>query len=131
MAALVLIDDDDTMRAVLARSLESLGHRLWATDSGAAGVRLVRDHRPDLVLTDLVMPDMDGFEIIDELRGISPQLPVIAITGGSRFSVHTLVCMARQLGATETLIKPFTIEELQQAVTDALARPAPVAATPS
>ena len=93
---------------------------------GAAGdeqqlVVRARSQEPDLVITDINMPDMDGIELIRALRGREPPLPVVVMSGGGTFDKRLLLDSARMLGAVVALEKPFSLDELKRVVEDSLA----------
>ena len=116
MLKILLIDDDESMRPTMQRMLERLGHQVWAEADGDAGLARARQLAPDLVITDIIMPERDGIETIEGLRRL-PRVPkIIAISGGGRLSAENLLALAGKLGAQYTLAKPFTREELQQAI---------------
>jgi CheY-like chemotaxis protein len=107
--AILVVEDSVPFREVLAELLELDGHRVWACDSA---LKCLKENQMDLVITDLQMPQMDGFELIRNLRRSRPELGVIAISGLS----DQLLQMATSLGAKAVLAKPFTAEELFLAV---------------
>lgn len=112
-AKVLVIDDDEAMRSMLVQMLHRLGYEVAAASNGRAGLDLVRASPPDLVITDLLMPEKDGIETIMELRRLDPSLRVIAISGGGRFGSADYLHMARKLGAVATLEKPFEREQLK------------------
>jgi len=84
----------------------------------SAGIKLFREVRPLLVITDIVMPDMEGIELIRTLRQEAPNLLILAISGGSNLALY--LRSATALGATAALAKPFAAGELLTAVSDLL-----------
>jgi CheY-like chemotaxis protein len=82
MPSILLIDDDDTMRLTLCRSLERAGYETHATGNGRAALKCLREAPVDLILTDILMPEMEGIELILSLRRSHPALPIIAMSGG-------------------------------------------------
>lgn len=115
----LLLEDDEIMRPMLTQMIQRLGHEVVAAPNGRIGLDLIRQAPPDLVITDLLMPEMDGIETILKLRQLAPALRVIAISGGGRLSSADYLHMAKRLGAVATLEKPFEREELK-AVLDAV-----------
>jgi CheY-like chemotaxis protein len=109
MANILIIDDDQQMRRLLTRILKGGGHAVREAENGRSGIELFRQLRPALVITDIVMPDMEGIETILALRQGNPELPIIAISGGSD---PLYLTAAGKLGATATLRKPFSSDEL-------------------
>jgi CheY-like chemotaxis protein len=114
MAQILLIEDDDRLRSLLSCVLQRAGHTVVAASGGQKGLDLAHAEPPDLVVTDLVMPDTEGLETIIELRQDFPDLPIIAMSGAGLGS-HYLKAAAK-LGATLTLAKPFTMEAFVEAV---------------
>jgi two-component system KDP operon response regulator KdpE len=104
---LILVVDDEPM---VLRFLE-IELRLWefdvaSTTSGATALEMVRSEGPDIMLLDIIMPDMDGFEVLRRLREFS-DIPVFAISAGIHHAEK-----ARQLGANEFFTKPFQVSEI-------------------
>lgn len=118
MASILLIDDDEAVRAVFERLLIADGHQVIAIPDGTGAVAIVASEHIDLVITDLIMPGQEGMTTIGELRRRWPQLPILAISGGGRLSALDLLPVARRLGANETLQKPVSAERLFAAVKD-------------
>ena len=125
MASILLIDDDDTLRMVIAEVLRTAGHTVNEAPDGKSGLKLCRAGAYDLIITDMVMPDMDGVELMVGLQHTEPRPRVIAISGGSRLSKPVYLPLAKKLGAQRALQKPFRPEVLLQAVAEVLAEPAP------
>lgn len=120
MADIVAIEDDRSFRRVLAEMLIRGGHAVREAANGSEGVALCRRKPPDLVITDLIMPDQEGIETILQLGREYPSLPVLAISG----SVHAPLYLeaATVLGAAASLPKPFTRQELLDTVGGLLLR---------
>lgn len=116
MAKILVVDDEQGLLANIARYLEVLGHEVATAGNGQLALRALADRAPDLLVTDLNMPDMDGVELLEALGRLGSRVPVIAMSGGARSpGVHPLQA-APALGAVVTLEKPFTLEELRAAV---------------
>jgi CheY-like chemotaxis protein len=124
MARILLIDDDRPLRTVLAEALSLAGHEVFQAEDGRQGVEIFRVARPDVVVTDLIMPGQEGIETIVQLRQEFPDLPIIAISGGASHS-KLYLDMAKRLGARRIIPKPFSADQLLGAITEALAPPAP------
>lgn len=121
MAQVLVIDDDAAVRATVVRALERAGHRVRAASNGKDALRVMADATPDLVVTDINMPEMDGIEVIGDLRARTPPVPVVAMSGGGELPKELLLRTAGALGAVRSLPKPFTLEELLGSVDLALA----------
>jgi DNA-binding response OmpR family regulator len=127
MARILLIDDDDSLRSVVAKSLGYAGHDVIQASDGKQGFELFRATTVDLVITDLIMPVQEGVETIVRLRQENPNMPIIAISGGLTNSKLYLT-MAEKIGARRVLGKPFVPSELLQAVNEVLGLEKPPAA---
>ncbi|MGI6492123.1 MAG: response regulator transcription factor [Peptococcaceae bacterium] len=108
-AKVLVIDDDRKITAFLRRSLVFEGYEVQVAGNGEEGLRLAAGWRPDLVLLDVLMPVMDGWEVCRRLRSASPGLPVLMLT--ARDEVADRV-KGLDLGADDYLVKPFALEEL-------------------
>jgi len=122
MARVLVIDDDEDLRTLVKAMLNRVGHHVEEASDGAAGLRAFGKMQPDLVLTDINMPGIDGHEVISALRAADKKVPVIAISGGSSIPKDELLLKAAQLGAAEIIMKPFEFEQLAGAVGRALGR---------
>ncbi len=110
----LLIDDDAAIRQLVRQTLEDEGYTVVEAGTGAEGLRRVRETPVDVVLTDIIMPDGDGLEVVRELRRDFPTIRIIAFTGGRLEWDYSAT--ARLLGAHETLMKPLTPEQVLAAV---------------
>lgn len=121
MAHILVIDDDEQFRAMLVRLLTQENHRVTDARDGEEGLRLFAQVRPDLIITDILMPRMDGIETIMELARKDSGTPIIAISGGRRsISADFNLESATLMGVAATLAKPFTRAALHQAINQAL-----------
>jgi two-component system chemotaxis response regulator CheY len=123
MTNILLVDDDDLSRGAVHKMLERSGYGVHSTGAGEEALAFYRREPTDLVITDLIMPDIDGLEIIQELRRINPAVRILAISGGGRVDAEEYLSVARKFGAVEVLSKPFTGQELKHAVETALGAP--------
>lgn len=112
MATIVLIDDDKDVRRTLVRMLETAGHEVHEAADGDSVLELSIRVDPQLVITDFLMPEKEGFETIMTLKRDQPPLRIIAMSGGGRSGGMDFLDMARSLGADEVLQKPFRRAEL-------------------
>lgn len=120
MATVLVIEDDEQIRLILRQVLEEEGYDVLEARDGIEGTRVYRERSPDLVITDMVMPEKDGIETIADLRSISPVAKIIAISGGDRLGPEPYLATAKGLGAANVFTKPFMIRELLEAVKRAL-----------
>jgi DNA-binding response OmpR family regulator len=116
----LIIDDDEQLRALLHEILERAGFAVVEAANGAEGLRLFRSDPADVVITDLIMPDKEGVETILELRREFPEARVIAISGGGRNGNANYLPIAARLGARRTVAKPFSRQEILDAVRETL-----------
>ncbi len=116
MAHILLIDDDDQIRIMLRRMLEAEGYEVVDASNGKEGIRLYREDPADLIITDIIMPEKEGIEVIMELKKDFPDVKIIAISGGGQIDAEEYLQMAKMLGAKFTFTKPFERKELLDAV---------------
>ena len=120
MHRILLVDDDELSRSTIHQMLERMGHKVMSTANGSEALQLCRDHAAELVITDLIMPDTDGLELIQELRRSAPEIRIVAISGGGRVNANEYLTVARKFGAVAVLAKPFSNLELREAIEQAL-----------
>jgi len=120
MARILVIDDERLALHAIARMLAVEGHEVREAPDGASGLRLWRDEAADLVVTDIALTDMTGFEVIARLRAEAATVPIIVISGSLVVSDLELVRQTKALGALHLLAKPFTCDQLMDAVASAL-----------
>lgn len=114
----LIIDDDEDIRFILRRALESAGYQVREASDGAAGLKRFREQRPDLVMTDIIMPEREGVETIMALRKESPETAIIAMSGGGGGADY--LEMAIKLGAVRAFSKPFSLAAVVGAVHEIL-----------
>lgn len=108
MIRILLAEDEDAMRAYLARALENAGYSVVSVDRGTDALPLLESEHFDLLLSDIVMPEMDGIELAQRCAEISPQTKVMFITG---FAAVTLRA-SRETPQARVLSKPFHLRDL-------------------
>jgi DNA-binding response OmpR family regulator len=123
---ILVIDDDDLVRRTVAKILRSDGHEVVCAGDGIAGMRVFREQAPELVVTDIIMPEREGIETILAIRRENPKVKIIAISGGGQFGEVEVLKMAQLLGADDVIAKPFRAEELLSRISTR--EPAPAAA---
>ena len=118
-AKILVVEDDESMRELLRLHLEHAGFEVAIADDGIAAGYQVLQSPPDLIVCDVEMPNMDGFELVAALRADKaiPRMPVIFLTSEEEGSAR-----ATQLGAADYIIKPVMVDRLMQAVKKALGR---------
>ncbi|HZH29030.1 MAG TPA: response regulator [Azospirillaceae bacterium] len=112
---ILLVEDEDMVRTVLAVALEDAGFRVIEARNGIEACERL-DQGADLVLTDIIMPEMDGIELVNHIRDRHPRIPVIGMTAGMRDLVHPLVSVLAARGVDPVLLKPFDPEVMVDAV---------------
>jgi DNA-binding NtrC family response regulator len=115
MAYILIIDDERSIRELLSDVFAGAGFDVDVAETGLQGIRMVAARRPDLVVTDILMPDKEGLETILELKRSSPDLPIFAMSGGSLGGPIDVLGMARRFGAIRVYAKPFDPFEMLQA----------------
>jgi CheY-like chemotaxis protein len=118
MMRILVIDDDGDILEIISEMLTDAGYEVQEANSGSKGIKLYRQAPFDLVITDLIMPEKDGLEVVMELHKDFPDVKIITLSGNAygRSSLET----SRALGAARTLGKPFTEAELLEAVRQVL-----------
>jgi DNA-binding NtrC family response regulator len=117
---IMVVDDDPGIRRTLKLLLSKAGYEVTQASDGQEALRLWRDHGGDLVITDLHMPEKNGIETILELLTHTPNVPIIAMSGGGQTKRLDLLGNATMLGAVLTIEKPFTLNEMLTLVKRAL-----------
>jgi CheY-like chemotaxis protein len=120
MASILLVDDDDQFRTMLSEVLVLAGYQVQEASDGRQAIKLYESNPTDLVITDLVMPEKEGLEMIVEFKGLHSEAKIIAISGGGRGGSQDYLKMARAFGAQRVLAKPFSHREILEAISDVL-----------
>jgi two-component system, cell cycle sensor histidine kinase and response regulator CckA len=115
----LLIEDDVDLRALLVAGLSRDGFEVEAVANGRIGLESFVRNRPSIVITDVVMAEADGIEIVRELARIAPDVPVVVVSGHPQYLRH---CLA--FGATRVLQKPFSLKALSELVAKTVAETA-------
>jgi DNA-binding response OmpR family regulator len=112
MSRVLVIDDDKMIRLALCRALSKAGHETRDAGDGKRGVALAQEWAPDLVVTDISMPEQEGMQTISELRELAPRLPIIVMSGERGVGAYAPLTDARLLGADVAIAKPFDLSLL-------------------
>ena len=113
---ILLIDDDNHFREMFAELLRRNNYEVIETSDGRYATELYAEHRPALVITDIIMPEKEGIETILDLRRMHGNLKIIAISGGGRTNAMDNLRSARLLGADQTFEKPFENSDILKAI---------------
>ena len=113
---ILVVDDNKTFLTMLDDFLVDNDYVVETSDNGAEALKKFAEFVPDVVVTDIVMPDIDGIELLLQLRKIKPDVKVIVMSGGNRGHADAYLHMADKLGANAILNKPFELAELTQAI---------------
>lgn len=123
MPRILLIDDDPTIQKVFSQFLTSRGYDVFQAENGRIGLQMMRENRPDLIITDIMMPEMDGLEILLKIRESNDDVPVIAISGGMRALPINFLQQAKLFGAHHVFEKPVPLGVLLEKILDLLEGP--------
>lgn len=113
---ILLVEDDKHTRDMLRLLLIKMGHEVVEAINGKMALKLCRTESPDVMLTDIVMPEKEGVETIIEVRRAYPKIKIVAMSGGGVGSGTTYLKLATTLGASQSLMKPFSEGELALAL---------------
>jgi DNA-binding response OmpR family regulator len=114
--SILVVDDDPGVLEAIRQSLEPSGYAVFVAADGKEAIRFLSRETVDLVITDVLMPDMDGFELIKVLHRDYPAVRVVAMTGGGQLSADTYLRMAQGFRVDWLLKKPFARDELLMAI---------------
>ena len=109
---ILVIDDDDRIRRLIEKILCLEGHQVLMAAEGESGIRLFRKEMPEIVITDIIMPEQEGLGTIMMMRRERPEVKVIAVSGGGRVGNLDVLNAASALGADDVIAKPFRPDEL-------------------
>jgi CheY-like chemotaxis protein len=126
MASILVVDDEPDVGEAIEAVLEHAGFTVVVAQSATSGLEAVARQKFDVVVTDIIMPKVNGLELIRKLRADHPRIRVIAISGGGSFgplslkpdaiSTHAFIAAAKEAGAEDVLTKPFDMDDLLSAV---------------
>jgi CheY-like chemotaxis protein len=118
MAKILVIDDDPHCVSLLKAVFEQSGHTVFSATNGRSGLQAACTEAFDLIITDVLMPEKDGLELIIELKKHKPDVKVIAISGGGVLQFQDCLKMAKLFGAQQVLEKPFDIKKMLEVAND-------------
>ncbi|HEV3010075.1 MAG TPA: response regulator [Burkholderiales bacterium] len=109
---MLVVDDDADMRLTLKMALELAGYTVDVAANGREALAVQRAQPAEVLITDIFMPDSDGFEAIDAFRRQFPQTKIVVVSGGAQFTKRDYLPDAELIGVDATLQKPFDIDTL-------------------
>ena len=123
MIHVLLVEDDDHFASMIQRALATFGYTVVRARNGREALDIYDPRIVNLVLTDVLMPSMEGIELIMALRKINPKVKIIAMSGGGRNRPEAYLAITERMGVVKTLAKPFPLDELQRAVQECIGNP--------
>lgn len=130
MAMILLVEDDESLRRAIGKALRNAGYEVHEAPTGREAMRVLDSAEPDLVLTDINMPEMDGIEVLLAFRRARPHVPIITMSGGGLLPKQLLLRNADALGAAVSIEKPFELQDLLAIVGRMLEKAAAASAPP-
>lgn len=125
---ILIVDDEPHIRRVLQVAFEKEGYAVWVAEDAGKAIAAVREHGPQVVLTDVTMPGKTGYELLREIKALAPETQVVIITA---YGTIPAAVQAIRDGAFEYVTKPFDIESLKRVVAGALAESSNPTAAPA
>jgi two-component system chemotaxis response regulator CheY len=120
MASIIVVDDDAYMRKLIESVLQEVGHNVVVLRSGFECLERIAQIEPDIIITDICMPNMDGIQTIQKIKTASSAIKIIAMTSVDKTFTENNTDLAIRYGATRLLLKPFKITELIRVVVDVM-----------
>ena len=117
MSRILVIDDEVEFRSLARRLLEAEGHEVIEAGTGREGVEQFEAHQPDIIVTDIFMPEKSGIETILQIRETNTTVRIIAVSGNGGLAADDFLASAARAGADQTLEKPFRARQFVEAVT--------------
>jgi CheY-like chemotaxis protein len=112
LPSVMVVDDDHVLRSLVCRRLEHFGYQVFEAADGDKAIAKLETVQPNVLLTDIVMPDREGVETIIEIRRRWPQVKIVAMSGGGRIGPEMFLALASNFGASAVIRKPFKFGEL-------------------
>ncbi len=112
MIRLLVVEDNDDFRFIVCEMLADLDYQVFTATNGAQALAVLESQTVDIVLTDMIMPDKEGLETVQEIRRKYPMIKIAAMSGGGRVNANNYLDLAKRLGASVTFEKPFRAQEL-------------------
>lgn len=109
---ILVIDDDELIRSLVKEVLSRNNYQIDEAENGKVGLQKCKSQEYDLIITDIVMPEMEGISLIQKLNEFHQGIPVIAMTGNAHGRMEEFLELSQQLGANAVLAKPLQIDEI-------------------
>jgi len=122
MKQILVIDDDEKIRVVFERFLKGKGYRVHCAIDGREGLRLMDAAPPDLVITDIMMPNTDGLEVVLSMKDKYPDVPFIAISGGMHAMPMDFLPLVKKIGTCKVFYKPVELDDLLDGVQELIGK---------
>lgn len=116
--SVLLVEDDSSLRGVLAVCLRIAGFQVDTAADESSALRQFARRTPSAVISDLILPEGEGIDAVRRMRAAAPDVPIVAISGGGMFPASHLLGVARSLGASAALVKPFKPARLVELLRD-------------
>ena len=116
MKEILIIEDDPQFQRMLFDLLKIEGYQVYTANNGKEGISQFKKHKPDLVISDIIMPEKEGTETIIELKTIFPDIKIIAVSGGGRTSYIDYLQTVKEFGVDATFSKPFNHKDFLQTI---------------
>src|ERR1051326_5736149 len=116
MATILLVEDDELVRDMLAQVLERASHEVVTANDGEEATEILKKTKPDIVVTDIIMPKKSGITLISEVKNRHPAMEIIAISGGGRLDPIGYLDLSENLGASVSFEKPVDNTALLMAI---------------
>lgn len=124
MKRILVADDEEHISNLISDCLKSDGYEVMSVNNGLLAYNVLRDSKYDLLITDIVMPDMDGLELIQKTKNLHPEIKIIAISaGGDLMEADLYLNPAKTFGADHRLNKPFELDDLMSKVVELVGDP--------
>lgn len=121
--SILVVDDDESMRSIIMMCLRNSGYNVVGASGRSQVMSLLNSQQFDMVITDVMMPDLDGSEVVRTVKMLQPDAAILPMSGGADTRSELCFDLAMRLGASVPLIKPFHLDELLMAVEQALRPP--------